>query len=493
MKIIITKEQYRLLVFSLLETLVGKLSIKTTKDKWKEDNVDHDYHDLYDESGEDIANIWVKGSLRNKGCKKDLTLEESFSQSLENYIPYFKHKIFSEVLIEYVYKHTKIKCDCIQYDYDYKHRVAKDDEGEEVEHINSKTRKYNVKKKKKIKESVDGKSSFENLIYEFLNDDFYPDYNWGPELFDFYREDVKEHGLIPFYINDSEAYVYYDDGTLEIMPWVCEKLNEYFNDLWYSVFKSWFEENSGLKVSMMVDPRNNNRLLQESTDNSNIVEEIMEHTGIKYDGHEFLERTYDNFGRTHDTVIFYFRLPDDDFTYYRRIHFLTRNNKVISVDSAGDFRTIDDAFRYVPTDVLMNYFIEKGKTYLEKFLPKRYPTDNINESVEGKNPIEKILNMDGIEVSINYGSRVYDDIWGKPYDSVYFWFDNPNYPRKIYKNIWYNTKNNKVIGVDIIPNFKTVSDSFEFVPVEILNSYFIEMGKEFLENILPSKHPILQQ
>ncbi|MFM7988466.1 MAG: hypothetical protein ACKPKO_55055, partial [Candidatus Fonsibacter sp.] len=102
-----------------------------------------------------------------------------------------KHKIFSEVLIEYVYNHTNIKCDCVQYDYDFKHVVEKDDEGEEYEYTGSKTRKYNVKKKKKIKESVDGKSSLENLIYEFLNDDFYPDYNWGPELFDFYREDVK--------------------------------------------------------------------------------------------------------------------------------------------------------------------------------------------------------------------------------------------------------------------------------------------------------------
>jgi len=379
MKIIITKEQYRLLVFSLLETLVGKLSIKTTKDKWKERQVNDDYHNLYDESGEDIAVIWVKGNLRNKGCKKDLTLEDSFSQALENYIPYFKHDIFSEVLIEYVYKHTKIKCDCIQYEYDYKHRVEKNYDGEEVEHINSKTRKYNVKKKKKIKESVDGKSSLENLIYQFLNDDFNPDKvsgfdtNWGdPKILDLYRN----YGSLAFGINDSTSYIYYSDGTLEIMPWVCKKLDYYFNHLWYSVFKTWFEEKSGLKVSMMVDSKNNNRLLEESIDNSNIVEEIMEYAGIKYDGHEFLERSYDNFGRTHDTVIFYFRLPDDDFTYYRRIHFLTRNNKVISVDSAGDFRTIDDAFRYVPTDVLMDYFIEKGKTYLENFLPKRYPNDN---------------------------------------------------------------------------------------------------------------------
>ena len=229
---------------------------------------------------------------------------------------------------------------------------------------------------KTLLESVEGKSSLENLIYEFLNDDFYPDYNWGPELFDFYREDVKEHGLIPFYINDSEAYVYYDDGTLEIMPWVCEKLNEYFNDLWYSVFKSWFEENSGLKVSMMVDSKNNNRLLQESTDNSNVVEQIMEVEGVKYDGCGYGGRTYDNFGRRHDTVEVYFKLPDEEKLYSRRIHFFTRKNKVVSVDSTGDFRTIADGFRYIPTDILMGYFIEKAKTYVEKLLRKLYPNDS---------------------------------------------------------------------------------------------------------------------
>jgi len=375
MKIIITEEQYGHLVTNLLDLLLGNITIKTVKEK-KEEGIKESYHSVFNEDGETVMTIWVQGGLRSKGCKKDLTLENTLIEKFEQYMPHYKHKMFSKVLVNYIYDKFGIKCDCVQYDYNFEEEKHYEEDGDEYEHTTSKTRRYNVKKKKKIKESVDGKSSLENLIYEFLNDDFYPDYNWGPELFDFYREDVKEHGVIPFYINDSEAYVYYDDGTLEIMPWVCEKLNEYFNDLWYSVFKSWFEENSGLKVSMMVDPRNNNRLLQESIDNSNIVEEIMKHTGIKYDGHEFLERSYDNFGRTHDTVIFYFRLPDDDFSYYRRIHFLTRNNKVISVDSAGDFRTIDDAFRYVPTDVLMNYFIEKGKTYLEKFLPKRYPTDS---------------------------------------------------------------------------------------------------------------------
>jgi len=60
----------------------------------------------------------------------------------------------------------------------------------------------------------------------------------------------------------------------------------------------------------------------------------------------------------------------------RRIHFFTRKNKVVSVDSTGDFRTIADGFRYIPTDILMGYFIEKAKTYVEKLLRKLYPNDS---------------------------------------------------------------------------------------------------------------------
>lgn len=120
------------------------------------------------------------------------------------------------------------------------------------------------------------RSNLENLIYGFLQDDFYPDYGWGPELFDFYREDVEKYGSIPFYINDSEGYVYYDDGTLEIMPWVCKKLNEYFNDSWYSAFKGWFEEHSGLKVDRIVDSSDNKVMLGESMDkNKKLINNIV--------------------------------------------------------------------------------------------------------------------------------------------------------------------------------------------------------------------------
>jgi hypothetical protein len=275
MKIIITESQYKSLVTSLLDILLGDITIKTVKEKKKHgDKSDH--HSVFDEYGDLVMTIWVKGGIRNRGCKKDLTLESSILEQFERYMPYYRHKIFSKVLVEYVYDKFGIKCDCVQYDYEYEDKKHVDDDGDEYSYTEFKTKKYNVKKKKKIKESANERSNLENIIYSFLQDDFYPDYDWGPELFDFYREDVEEHGMIPFYINDSEGYVYYDDGTLEIMPWVSKKLNEYFNDSWYSVFKDWFEENSGLIVSRIVDSRNNGVMLGESIDkNKKLINSIV--------------------------------------------------------------------------------------------------------------------------------------------------------------------------------------------------------------------------
>lgn len=275
MKIVITKEQYKNLVVSLLDTLIGEMTIRTIKEK-KEDGNKEDYHSVFNEDGDLVITIWVKGKLRSKGCKKDLTLESRLIEKFEKYMPYYKHKIFSEVLVDYIYDKFGIKCDCVQYDHNFEEDKYIDSDGDEYDFYKSKTKKYNVKKKKKIKESVNERSNLENLIYSFLQDDFYPDYDWGPELFDFYDEEVRVYGLIPFYIDDSEGYVYYDDGTLEIMPWVCKKLNEYFNDSWYSVFKSWFEEHSGLKVERIVDSSDNNVLLGESMDkNKKLINDIV--------------------------------------------------------------------------------------------------------------------------------------------------------------------------------------------------------------------------
>ena len=152
MKIIISKEQYRILVLKLLEGLFGKLSITTTEEKQRLGHGDSDYHDIFDENGEEIANIWIKGQPKNKGCKRDLTFSVEATEQMENFIPYYKHKMFSNVLIEYVYKYTGLKCDCTQYEYNFNYKNTDDDDDTpSYTKPYSKTKKYNVKKKKKIK------------------------------------------------------------------------------------------------------------------------------------------------------------------------------------------------------------------------------------------------------------------------------------------------------------------------------------------------------
>ena len=91
-------------------------------------------------------------------------------------------------------------------------------------------------------------SKVNQIIRKYLESACYPDYNWGPELHDFYRKDVEKYGAYEFQINDEIAYAYYDTGTLEIYPWLSEKLTSLFGNRWEPVFIEWFEDNSGLKV-----------------------------------------------------------------------------------------------------------------------------------------------------------------------------------------------------------------------------------------------------
>ena len=272
MKIVITKEQYKNLVVSLLDTLIGEMTIRTVKEKREYGNKE-DYHSVFDEDGSEIMTIWVKGNLRNKGCKKDLTLENRLIGKFETYMPYYKHKIFSEVLVDYIYDKFGIKCDCVHYDYNFKEDHDK--------YADSKTRKYNVKKKKKIKESVEDSNVVEQLL-ELENIEIEFDYHG-------FRETLDKDDLEDYFGTDV-----IDDNEIE--------------DTLSGGAKIYNRE---VYVRFYI----NNRLISSPS-----------------------------------------------------IYFLTKNNKVIGVSSHSRFTDIATSFRYIPTDILMGYFIEKAKTYLEGVL-----------------------------------------------------------------------------------------------------------------------------
>jgi hypothetical protein len=75
----------------------------------------------------------------------------------------FRTKLFSKVLVQYVYDELDIKCDCVEYDYDFSHEPDHSDD-ENAFYTGKKTHKYNVKKKKKLKENYLTESNLRSLF-----------------------------------------------------------------------------------------------------------------------------------------------------------------------------------------------------------------------------------------------------------------------------------------------------------------------------------------
>jgi hypothetical protein len=94
----------------------------------------------------------------------------------------------------------------------------------------------------------------EQVILKYLDQYIEPDYSWGPELHDFYKEDIERYGSYDFVINDTLAYSYWleDDytGRLDVKPRVYNELDGLFGNMWEDLFVEWFEKNSGLKVDV---------------------------------------------------------------------------------------------------------------------------------------------------------------------------------------------------------------------------------------------------
>ena len=119
-------------------------------------------------------------------------------------------------------------------------------------------------------------SRLEKAIMEYLDKEFIPDYGWYEnDRAGTYQDDVDKWGDLVFFINDEDSYIYYgcnanagpedeyfagygplhdyDCPLLHIYPVVGRKLTSLFGNRWKSVFKVWFEENTGLEVKQITD------------------------------------------------------------------------------------------------------------------------------------------------------------------------------------------------------------------------------------------------
>lgn len=100
-------------------------------------------------------------------------------------------------------------------------------------------------------------SKLNDLILNYINQNFHPDYDWGPELHDFYRNEIDKYGSYNFTVDEERAYDFHKDWgagpELVVREFVTDQLNGLFGKHWAPIFKDWFEKNSGLKVESMID------------------------------------------------------------------------------------------------------------------------------------------------------------------------------------------------------------------------------------------------
>jgi hypothetical protein len=134
MKYRITKSQFNAATQKLLQNFFGTIYTNPTQMVREEDFIE-----LYTESGRNFADIWLMGSSPiTKGCKKEISIGFTELEHFEKFLPIIRKKEFSKAVIDFVYRHTGIKCDCVQFEFEFK---------EENDDFFSKTYRYKSKKK----------------------------------------------------------------------------------------------------------------------------------------------------------------------------------------------------------------------------------------------------------------------------------------------------------------------------------------------------------
>jgi len=109
MKYIISKDQYRRVLLKFLDSFIGDFDVE-------EFVKGQPRRDVRASNGDEFAYLWYKGPA-TKGCKRELSLEKEFTNDFESFIPINRKKVFSEVILEYFYLKTGIKCDCVEFEY----------------------------------------------------------------------------------------------------------------------------------------------------------------------------------------------------------------------------------------------------------------------------------------------------------------------------------------------------------------------------------------
>jgi hypothetical protein len=133
MKIEINKEQYRRVIYKLLDTLYGpKISYM-----WNNDLIE-----IKSNEGKEIFYVYTKNG-RARGCKKDMYVLTDTEEEIHDFIPKAatRKKLFAKTVLSYVTEKTGLEIDCIEF---WSPAITRG-----IEH--NKKYNFNVKKNKKTK------------------------------------------------------------------------------------------------------------------------------------------------------------------------------------------------------------------------------------------------------------------------------------------------------------------------------------------------------
>ena len=110
MKYQITKEQYSKLVYKLIDAFFKDVKFN------KDEGGGYLTYDITVD-GEDTAFIHTKKSSHiSEGCKNELVIYDATILKITNFVPIFRKKVFSKILIKYFSDITGKDIDCINFD-----------------------------------------------------------------------------------------------------------------------------------------------------------------------------------------------------------------------------------------------------------------------------------------------------------------------------------------------------------------------------------------
>ena len=114
------------------------------------------------------------------------------------------------------------------------------------------------------------------------------------------------------------------------------------------------------------------KVIITESQSDDLIKSILKQNNVVEVVFGYINRSYGNHhGIQYDSVYVFFNFSNLE-QKERKVHFETRGYKVIGVESHGDFTSVIDDFKYLPKNLVYDYFISRAKKYVEKILPFEY-------------------------------------------------------------------------------------------------------------------------